>query len=162
MTESDFSFERFASRRLYYAFDCLPGTRDIVYSANTSGQFNVWRQSPPRNSTLGPARQLTGFVEWSVRHIAPLPNGQGLLAFADKDGDENYQIFRVDAEDGWQRPFVFKPGVRHEFGIRCISPDGKYAAYSSNERERKDMDIVVAEISTGLATGPLTAAGRQS
>src|SRR5579883_2744989 len=43
----DYPFERFSSRRVYYAFDFLPGSSDILYSANTSGQFNLWRQSPP-------------------------------------------------------------------------------------------------------------------
>ena len=147
--QSYFSFERYASRRLYYSFDFLADTRDILYSANTSGQFNVWRQSPPDRNGLGVARQLTGFVDWSVRHIASLPDGETLLAFADKDGDENYQIFQVDANNGWQAPVVFKPDVRHEFGIRGVSPNGRLVAYASNEREPKDMDIVVTEISNG-------------
>jgi Tol biopolymer transport system component/dienelactone hydrolase len=143
------SFERYASRRLYYDFDFLPKTKDIVYSANTSGQFNLWRQTPPTKKGPGPARQLTGFMEWSVRHIAPSPNGKTVLVFADKDGDENYQIFSVDADAGWQTPLVSKPGVRHEFGQECVSPNGKFAAYGSNERNRKDMDVMVAEMPGG-------------
>src|SRR6266851_9421894 len=96
------SFERYSARRLYYAFDFLPGSKDIAYSANTSGQFNVWLQRPPSRSGVGDARQLTGFVEWSVRHVASHPSGRWVLAYADKDGDENYQAFKVDSDNGWQ------------------------------------------------------------
>src|SRR5579884_3559943 len=61
----DYPFERFSSRRVYYAFDFLPGSSDILYSANTSGQFNLWRQSPPppsrrtSSSSSSPARRST-------------------------------------------------------------------------------------------------------
>lgn len=159
---TDYSFERYAARRLYYAFDFLPGSEDIIYSANTSGQFNLWRQAPSKNSIQGPARQLTGFDEWSVRSIAPHPSGRYVLAFADKDGDENFQIFNVDPDEGWQTPLVIKPGVRNTFGIECISPDGRLAAYSSNERAPRDMDIVATRLPEGETSGVLSDGGTYS
>jgi dipeptidyl aminopeptidase/acylaminoacyl peptidase len=148
-TETDYSYDRYSARRLYYALDFLPGSQDIIYSANTSGQFNLWRQAPPRNSVLGPAKQLTGFDEWSVRFIAPHPSGRQVLVFADKDGNENYQIFTVDAEEGWQTPVVMKPTVRNTFGSECLSPDGALAAYTSNERKPQDLDVVVTKVPGG-------------
>ncbi len=154
----DYPFERFSSQRNYYAFDFLPGSRDIIYSANTNGQFNIWRQTPPTHSSLGTATQLTGFDEWSVRFVEPLPDGRSVLAFADKDGDENYQIFSVDPGQGWQKPIVMKPAVRNTFGIDCVSPNGRLGAYSSNERSPGDMDIVVTSITTGQ-TRPVLADG---
>jgi dipeptidyl aminopeptidase/acylaminoacyl peptidase len=154
--EENFPFERFASRRIYYAFDFLPGTNGILYSSSTSGQFNLWRQSPPivskngKRSVAGPAKQLTGFDEWSVRYIAPEPtHGRFTLVFADKDGDENYQLFLVDNEDGWQRSLVNKEGVRNTFGLGCLSPNGKFAAYSTNERSPRYLDIVLTNVATG-------------
>mgnify|MGYP001121402233 CR=1 FL=1 len=146
--QSEYSFERFSSRRLYYAFDFLPRSHDVIYSANTSGQFNIWRQTQPVGANPGPFRQLTGFDDWSVRYIAPHPSGRSIVAFADKDGNENYQIFMVDANEGWQQPLVLKPEVRHTFGIECFSPSGKFAAYSSNERAGQDMDIMNTEVSS--------------
>ena len=158
----DYPFERFASRRVYYAFDFLPGTDDILYSSNTSGQFNLWRQSQRvgvskvKEKTRsapgeeGPARQLTGFDEWTVRYIAPEPTkGRFTLLFADKDGNENYQIFLVDNENGWQRPLVYKEDVRHTFGLGCLSPDGRIAAYSTNERSPRFLDIVLTDTVKG-------------
>ncbi len=154
-----YSFERYAARRLYYAFDFLPGTRDIIYSANMSGQFNVWRQKPPSPSGMGEARQLTGFVEWSVRHIAPHPSGRWVLAYADKDGDENYQAFKIDADRGWHEPLIFKTGVRHEWGRKeSFSPNGRFVAYSSNERNPRDMDVLITDLSDGKSR-PIVSGG---
>ncbi len=153
-----YPFERYAARRLYYAFDFLPGTKEIIYSANTSGQFNVWRQKPPSKTEIGQARQLTGFVEWSVRHIVPHPSGRWILAYVDKDGDENYQLFRIDADQGWQEPLIFKTGVRHEWGIESFSPNGRFVAYSSNERNPRDMDVLVTDVSNGK-TRPILSGG---
>lgn len=149
MKDGAYPFERFAARRLYYSFDFLPGTEDIVYSANTSGQFNVWRQGPPKGGGVSPSTQLTGFVEWTVRNIEAFPDGKRVLAFADKDGDENYQIFTVDPVKGWHLPFIVKPSVRHEHGLTSLSHDGRSLAYGSNERNPRDMDVIVASIGTG-------------
>jgi dipeptidyl aminopeptidase/acylaminoacyl peptidase len=157
-TPRDYPFERFSSQRNYYCFDFLPGNKDVIYSANTSGQFNVWRQTPPSRSSPGASTQLTGFDEWSVRFIEPSPDGRSILAFADKDGDENYQIFRVNSREGWQSQLVMKPGVRNTFGTECLSPNGKYAAYASNERSKGDMDIVVTNTTNGK-TKPVLADG---
>jgi dipeptidyl aminopeptidase/acylaminoacyl peptidase len=146
----DYPYERFSSRRLYYAFDFLPGTNDILYSSNTSGQFNLWRQSPPDRSGNVAARQQSGFDEWTIRYIDPEPvMGRFTVVFADKDGNENYQIFLVDNKNGWQRPLVSKDGVRNTFGLGCLSPDGRLAAYSSNERSPMYLDIVLTKISDG-------------
>ncbi|MDV3244571.1 MAG: hypothetical protein LYZ66_05280, partial [Nitrososphaerales archaeon] len=158
LVSTDYPFERYSSQRNYYAFDFLPGSRDVIYSANTSGQFNIWRQTPPTRSSLGTATQLTGFDEWTVRFMEPLPDGRSIVTFADKDGDENYQIFRVDTRDGWQSPLVMKPGVRNTFGIDCVSPNGRLAAYASNERLPGDMDIVLTSITT-RQTRPVLADG---
>ena len=154
-----YSFDRFAARRTYYSFDFLPKSSDIVYSANTSGQFNVWRQGPPSpEGEPAPAKQLTAFVEWSVRNIAATPDGKTIIAFADKDGDENYQVFKVDPEKGWHQPLVFKPGVRHDSGVRSLSPGGAFIAHGSNERNPMDIDVMLTRVTTGESR-PLVAGG---
>ncbi len=158
MSSRQYPFEQYASRRLYYSFDFLPNSKDVVYSANTSGQFNVWRQNPPTGTVREEPRQLTGFVEWSVRHVKSHPSGKWVLAYADKDGDENYQLFRVDAENGWQEQLVYDPKVRHEWGIDSFSRDGRFLAYSSNERNPRDMDVWTLDVSSGK-TRPILSGG---
>lgn len=87
-----------------------------------------------------------------------MPDGRSIITFADKDGDENYQIFRVDSRDGWQSSLVARPGVRNTFGTECVSPSGRLLAYASNERSKGDMDIVLTSVNTGQ-TRPLLADG---
>lgn len=154
-----YTFDRFAARRVYYSFDFLPKSNDIIYSVNTSGQFNIWRQpSSGRGTGPLPARQLTAFQEWSVRNITATPDGRKILAFADKDGDENYQIFEVDSQKGWHRPLVLEPQVRHEYGIQAVSNDGRFIAHGSNRRNPRDMDVMITSLTTGR-TRPLLAGG---
>lgn len=143
-----YPFERFSTFRSYYAFDFVHDGDDIVYSANTSGQFNIWRESPASEFVSCSIRQLTAFVEWTPRFIEASSDGRFIICFADKDGDENYQIFTVDAKNGWHAPLDFKPGIRKMFGMECISPTGQLAGYSSNERTPQETDIVIANIAT--------------
>ena len=121
----------------------LPGTRDLIYLANTSGQLNIWRQSMPVGGRLGHEVQLTGFEDWSAKMQYPDPTGTEILLFADKEGDENCQIFSVDPHGGWHTPLVFEPDVRHRYGRESYSPDGRYFAYSSNARDTDEMDVVL-------------------
>ncbi len=135
--------DRFNAHRSYHQPAFLPGTRDLIYLANTSGQFNVWRQSAPKAQSLGHEVQLTGFEDWSARMQYPDPFGTEILLFADKDGDENCQIFSVDPNRGWHTPLVHEPEVRHRYGRESYSPDGKYFAFSSNARDSDEMDVVL-------------------
>ena len=148
--------DRFTAHRSYHQPAFLPGTRDIVYLANTSGQFNLWRQSMPSGGNLGHAAQLTGFEDWSAKMQYPDPAGTEILLFADKGGDENCQIFSVDPMCGWQTPIVFEPDVKHRYGRECYSPDGRHYAYSSNARDPDEMDVVLFDRPHGTARVILT------
>jgi len=138
-----YPLDRFIAHRSYAQPAFLPGTKDIVYLANTSGQFNVWRQSPPTAGKLGHETQLTGLEDWAAKMQYPDPSGTEVLMFADKEGDDNYQIFRVDPRGGWHTPLVYEPEVKHRYGRESYSPDGKYFAYSSNARDSGEMDVVL-------------------
>ena len=140
---TSYPLDRYLAHRSYVQPAFLPGTKDIVYLANTSGQFNVWRQSMPAAGGLGHEVQLTSLEDWSARMLYPDPAGTEILLFADKDGDENWQIFSVDPKGGWHTPIVFEPDVKHRYGRESYSPDGKYFTYSSNARDSGEMDVVL-------------------
>ena len=146
-----YPLDRYLAHRSYVQPAFLPGTKDIVYLANTSGQFNVWRQSMPAGGKLGHEIQLTGFEDWSARMQYPDPAGTQVLLFADKDGDENYQIFSVNPVGGWHTPLIYEPDVKHRYGRQSFSPDGKYFAYSSNARDPGEMDVVLFDRTKGTA-----------
>jgi dipeptidyl aminopeptidase/acylaminoacyl peptidase len=156
MEAMSYPLDRFLAHRSYAQPAFLPRTKDLVYLANTSGQFNVWRQSVPAAGRLGHEIQLTGLEDWSAKMQFPDPAGAEVLLFADKDGDENYQIFSVDPVGGWHIPLVHEPGVKHKYGRESYSPDGKYFAYSSNDRDPGEMDLAIFDRAKGQAKVLLT------
>ncbi len=67
-----YPFERFASVRIYTGFDFLKNDPSwLIYIADTSGQFNVWRQLSILGSNGEPytSYQLTNFIDEAVRHF---------------------------------------------------------------------------------------------
>ncbi len=100
-----YPFERFASIRRFTSFDFLKINPSwMLYISDTNGQFNLWRQ----RSTLSPdgeqyaPYQLTHFIDESVRHVFSSSVDNSVIFFADTQGNENFQIFKVDdIFDSW-------------------------------------------------------------
>src|SRR5918995_314562 len=146
-----YPFDRFASIRRYTSFDFLKqDLSQIIYVADTSGQFNLWRQkilSPEHDGEPYASYQLTNFIDDSVRHIFSSPIDNSLVFFADYQGTENFQIYKIsDAFHSWPEPITQNPKVRYEWGEECFSNDGKNITYSSNESNPLDMLVYVHNI----------------
>ena len=107
-----YPFERFASVRSYTGFDFLNTDPSwIIYIADTNGQFNVWRQRSTLGSDGEPyaSYQLTNFIEEAVRHIFPSPVDNSIIFFADHQGAENFQIYKIDdVFHSWPKLTSFK------------------------------------------------------
>jgi dipeptidyl aminopeptidase/acylaminoacyl peptidase len=115
--DSRYTFEQFAATRRYQpALSFSPDGSEIAYSTNTSGQFNLWRQS----SDGGYPHQLTTFTERAVRSIAWSPDGETILFTADLHGDEFQQVFRVPARGGRPEQLTDAPQVRHQIGAETV------------------------------------------
>jgi Tol biopolymer transport system component len=67
---------------------------EIAYSSNVSSRFGLWI-APVRG---GAPRRLVEFPDQAVRQIAWAPDGQSLVFTADRNGDEQHQIYRVSAD----------------------------------------------------------------
>src|SRR5215207_4221893 len=79
-----YTFAQFmAIRRYQPTLSFSPDGSEIAYSTNTSGQFNLWKQS----SAGGYPKQLTIFSDHAVREIAWSPEGEQILFTADHHGD---------------------------------------------------------------------------
>ncbi len=155
-----YSFEQFAAARNYGDLSFSPDGQSIAYTTNASGQFNVWRQpiaTGPGGHPLMPI-QLTALVEDAARRAIWSPDGARILTAADRHGTENFQLYEVPAEDGWLYPLTDLPEVRHDLGPEPFSPDGTSIAYASNERERRDFDVFVRDLSSAEGR-PLLADG---
>ena len=120
-TETRYSFEQFTAIRRYQpTLSFSPDGSEIAYVVNTSGQFNIWRQS----SAGGFPHQLTLFADQTPREIAWSPDGQTIAFAADRDGDEYKQIYTIPARGGRISAQTEAPRVRHELAAEAWSPDG--------------------------------------
>ena len=159
--DKQYTFDRFVAIRRFTGFDFLkrkeplPSSSSwITYIADTNGQFNLWRQrsslSPEYNDGSEPyaSHQLTNFIDIAVRHVFCSPVDDSIIFFADYQGTENFQIYRInDAfHSFWPQAITQNPKVRYEWGAECFSHDGKYITYSSNESNPSDMLVYVHNI----------------
>lgn len=137
-------WEQFAAIRRYQptlAFS--PDGAYLAYSTNTSGQFNVWVQAVDG----GCAEQRTMLTEQTVRSIAWSPDGTTLAFSADTDGAEDYHLFLLPARGGWPALMPATPPARHP--LIAWSSDGAHVAYSANDREPTEVDVVVQQLADG-------------
>lgn len=74
--------------------------------------------------------------------------GSALLGY-DRGGNENTQFSVVEAPGGALRPLTDRPTIRHLFG--AVDPDRRRLAYSSNERNGRDFDVMIRDLAGGEA-----------
>jgi len=154
--DNRYTFEQFAATRRYQpALSFSPDGSQIAYSTNTSGQFNLWRQS----SAGGYPHQLTTFTEQAVRSIAWSPDGDTILFTADTQGDEFQQLYRIPARGGRPEQLTDAPQVRHELAPAPWSPDGSKILYNGNDRDPVDQDVLVQDVATGEVRRVLQSGG---
>ena len=151
---SRYPFEQFTAIRRYQpTLSFSPDGSEIAYVTNTSGQYNLWRQS----SAGGYPHQLTTFVDQSVRRVAWSPDGQTILFTADRDGDEFHQLYRISAHGGWPDPLTNAPAAQHYLAsVDAWSPDGRTIAYAGNDREPADQDVLVRNLDLPEANRPVS------
>ena len=115
-------FDRYFAVRSHWGnLAFAPDGSQLAYIANTSGQFNIWRQS----MFGGWPFQVTTFEESSVRAVLWTPSGE-LMGMADTDGNEQYQIFSIPAQGGPLRAYTDRADAQYRFGEHSLSPDGRY------------------------------------
>lgn len=148
---SKYQFEQFTAVRNYTDLTFSPDGKQVAYTTNISGQFNVWRQPVEIGPECSPQMpvQLTALVENAARRAVWSPDGETILTIADFQGNENHQLYRIPANDGWLYPITDQPDVQHEIGADPFSPDGKFIAYASNERDKADFDVIVRDLASG-------------
>lgn len=142
--ESRPTFEQFtAIRRYQNTLAFSPDGAEIAYSVNTSGQFNLWRQS----SDGGYPHQVTLSSEQAVRDIVWSPDGATLLYTADNRGDEYTKVYQIPPRGGQPEAIASEPNV--QYAIQGWSPDGRYIAFAGNDREPTDQDVLLHEVESG-------------
>jgi Tol biopolymer transport system component len=134
----------------------------LLYISDQDGQFNIWRQKTDFKDKINSSgsQSITHFKNESVRSVFTSPNTKKnknqIVFFADRDGNQNYQIFKInDLFNSSIETLTQNSNVRHEWGFECQSHDGEYIMYSSNESSpsniliyRYDLDKRLSECIT--------------
>ncbi len=155
-----YTFEQFAAVRRQFPGAALSANgEDVFYIVDTSGQFNVWRQSVHG----GWPYQLTLFEDWAARGLSVSSDGVQLAVMADKDGAERYQIFLVPVTGGAAEQLTDRMDVQYLLGPGSFSPDGSRLLFAGNETEPTENDVIVLDLQSGarrvVATGLSMATG---
>jgi dipeptidyl aminopeptidase/acylaminoacyl peptidase len=143
--EQFFAFRRFMPPATTPPIAFTPDSKAVLFSADISGQFNIWRVS----RSGGTPRQLTTFEDESVRTITVAPDGKSIVFTADPSGDEFHQIYSLPIRGGWPESWTDAPQVQHFFTQSGWSPDGSQIAYSANSRVPTDQDVWLRDVETG-------------
>ncbi|MCS7476141.1 S9 family peptidase [Umezawaea endophytica] len=133
-----------------------PDGRSVAYAANPDGQHNLY-VAPVSG---GEARKLTDHEHNSVRQIAWSPDGKSLLYTADFQGNEQFQLYLVDADGGQPRALTDTSDRQHVLGttlddavpVAPFTPDGRAVVYAGNDRDAALQDLLVQDLDTGVVT----------
>ncbi|MFT4416015.1 S9 family peptidase [Fredinandcohnia humi] len=107
-------------------FTVSPDEKQLVFSTNLSGKYNLWAVDLP-NSFPYP---LT-FIDQSCQELTYDKKGRFLIAGFDKDGNENTQLYAIQPQGGELKSVRLSEGDRHMMPL--LSMDGNRLYYTSTK-----------------------------
>lgn len=142
MTTSYLPFYSFLRVRSATGGVFSPDGRALAYLLNSPGTPQIFRQDSPGQAgiQLSDRDGIARGVHWS-------PIGDSIAYTMDVGGSEREQIFVMLANGQEQRCLTNAPDVIHHFG--GWSPDGRFIAYASNQREQAFFDLYVVDVASG-------------
>ena len=143
-TETRYSFEQFTAIRRYQpTLVVLAGWERDRVRVNTSGQFNLWRQSSAGGfpAPIDALRRSDACARLPGRRM-----GRQSLFAADRDGDEFYQIYTDSRPGGGHSALTDAPAFSTIWRARPWSPDGAALVYAGNDRSQTDQDVLIRDL----------------
>lgn len=119
-----------------------PDAGTVAYSSNASGRFDLWT-IPVAG---GAPRQLTSLTDQAVRQIAWAPDGKSLVFTADRDGDEQYRIYRIELDDQSPTEISTGPDCQRILATVPFDTDGRHLVYAANDRDATVQDVLVRDL----------------
>ncbi len=100
-------------------------------------------------ATGGEPKQLTNYED-NISFLRFAPASETILFGKAQGGDENAQLFVMNADGSNVRQLTDAPEVRHNFGD--FSRDGARIFYASNKRDRNYFDVYTMDLASGKET----------
>ncbi len=155
MKDVSYAYDKaFASIINYKDIDFLPDSSQIVYISDQDGQFNLWKQKFDFNDKINSfdSQVITHFTNDSIRAAFPSKIKNEIVFFADKDGNQNYQIYRIkDISDIDIELLTQNYKARHEWGPDCYSHGEQFIIYSSNKNNPDNILIYTHDLDKSIS-----------
>lgn len=119
-----------------------PDASTVAFSSNAEGRYDLW-VVPVAG---GPARRVAGFPDRAVRQIAWTPDGKELVFTADREGDEQFRIYRVAREGGDPVDISTGGECQRVLGSAPFDATGRFLAYAANDRDPAVQDLLVRDL----------------
>lgn len=132
-------------QRFQPALAVSPDGTTVAYTANTSGQYDLWLV--PLAGDDEP-RRLTEFTDRAVRTMAWSPDGSTIAFTADEGGDEQHQVYLIGVDDGAIRRVTTTDARQHHLGGDPFTADGRRLAYAGNDRDPVVQDLLIHDLDT--------------
>ena len=120
-----------------------PDGETLAFIWSITGEPQLWRMP----SSGGAAQQLT--FGGGITFFAFSPNGSEFLIGRDAEGNEREGFSMLSLDGSLERQLLPASDAFRRLGD--FSPDGNRAIYASTERNGRDFDLYVVEVSTGKA-----------
>src|SRR3954466_795645 len=135
------SIEKLYNTRFIGGSTWAPDGKSIAFITNISGRNNIWVASSdggwPAQLTINDQRQTA--PSWS-------PNGKWIAFNSDHDGDEQWDLLMVSAENGEVVSLTNTPDVAEIED--AWSPDSRYIAFMSKPRSSSTYEIDIMDVLT--------------
>ncbi|TMR26122.1 TolB family protein, partial [Actinomadura geliboluensis] len=122
-----------------------PDAKTVAYCSNAAGSFDLWTIP----AAGGTPRRLTRLAGQAVRQIAWWPDGEGLIFTADRNGDEQYRIYRIGADGQDLTEISTGPDCQRVLADVPFDVHGRYLLYAANDRDRTVQDILIRDLADG-------------
>jgi protease II len=123
-------------------FAVSPDEKQLVFSTNLSGKYNLWAMNLPNTFPM----QLT-FIDQSCQGLLYDKQGRFIVAGFDDNGNENTQFYGLPLQGGTLKPIIFEEGTRNAGPI--LSEDGKKLYYTSSKGNPSYFNAYCHDIETG-------------
>jgi dipeptidyl aminopeptidase/acylaminoacyl peptidase len=119
-----------------------PDGRTLYFTSTASGVNQIYRLDSQDRWPY----QLTVFTE-GVDFYSLSPDGKTIVCGVSEGGNENAQLWRLDAWTGTAQALTSAPGVQH--GSPVFTPDSRSVYIRSNETNGKDFHIYRMDLASG-------------